>query len=91
LSDQLAEQVREFGPPFPIFEAVHVGEGTGMSTKTTRGEERADHFNDPSVYMLRRPKARPRIAGWLMFAVVAGAILAIAILIFESFSMQFQF
>jgi hypothetical protein len=62
-----------------------------MSTKATRDEEHADRFNDPSVYMLGLPKARPRIGGWLVFAIVAGAILAVAILIFERFGMQFQF
>jgi hypothetical protein len=60
-----------------------------MSTKPRTDAEHAAHFNDPAVYMLGLPKARPRIRGWLVFAILAGAILAIAVLVSETFIAHF--
>ena len=40
---------------------------------------------DPSVHMLGLPKSRPRLGTWGVVAILAGAILAIAVIVFENY------
>ena len=54
-----------------------------------RGSKRTDsasYFtqNDPSVHMLGLPQSRPRLGKWGVLAIIAGAILAVAVIVIEN-------
>lgn len=53
----------------------------------TRAVRQATQFPqaDVSAYLLIEPSSRPRLGSWGVVAVVAGAILAIAVVAFESY------
>ena len=40
---------------------------------------------DPSIYMLGLPKSRPRLGNWGVVAVLAGTLLALAVIGFENY------
>jgi hypothetical protein len=54
------------------------------------GTKRADGGNyfdqtDPSVHMLGLPRSRPRLGNWGVVAIVAGTLLALAVVMFENY------
>ncbi len=53
----------------------------------TRHANNGNYFEqaDPSVYMLGLPKSRPRLGKWGAVAILAGTILAVAVILFENY------
>jgi hypothetical protein len=52
-----------------------------MRHATKRGDDRRYlHQTDPSIYMLGLPKSRPRLGNWGIVAILAGTLLALAII-----------
>jgi len=54
-----------------------------------QGPRRVDSPNyftqsDPSVHMLGLPQSRPRLGKWGVLAIIAGAILAVAVIVIEN-------
>jgi hypothetical protein len=55
--------------------------------QATKREGDKSYFNqtDPSMYMLGLPKSRPRLGTWGVVAVLAGTLLALAVVGFENY------
>jgi hypothetical protein len=57
-----------------------------MRQGTKRTEHRSDwNQTDPSIYMLGLPKSRPRLGTWGVVAVLAGTLLALAVIGLENY------
>jgi hypothetical protein len=49
--------------------------------------KRGNYFDqaDPSVHMLGLPRSRSRLGNWGVVAIVAGTLLALAVIMFENY------
>jgi hypothetical protein len=55
-----------------------------------QGTKRAQNGNyfgptDPSLHMLGLPRSRPRLGNWGLVAILAGTLLALAVIVFENY------
>jgi hypothetical protein len=76
---------RQFEEPLRVTGRVSEKE-PGMTTESVSHGRQPNHFDptDLSTYMLELPKSRPGLWVWLVFAVLTGTILALAMLGLEN-------
>jgi len=68
--------------------ATHAGSGSRRRASRRHYHHPADIFldhPDPSTYILGLPEARPRLGGWLTIAMLAGILMALALVFITSF------